>query len=68
MTEKTETFKITLRNGDDSDIPFITELFNYYVLHSNLTIVEEILTEQEWKTKIDDIASSNGLFLVISDA
>ncbi|MCJ1462049.1 hypothetical protein MMC07_000649 [Pseudocyphellaria aurata] len=53
-----------IRSADEKDLKQISEIYNYYVLHSVVAIESEPLTEQQWRGRWIDATESNYAFLV----
>lgn len=44
-------FEYTLRDASEADLPYIREIYNYYVANSTVTFDEDAMTLAEWRDK-----------------
>jgi phosphinothricin acetyltransferase len=56
-----------VRNADLSDAGRITEIYNYYIEHTVITFVEEKITVEETRQKIDDLLKKSYPYIVYEE-
>lgn len=57
-------FEYALRDAEVTDLPYIREIYNYYVANSTVTFDEDAMTLPEWRDKFSYLARLGMPFIV----
>jgi L-amino acid N-acyltransferase YncA len=57
-------FEYTIREAKPADLPYIREIYNYYVANSTVTFDEDAMSLKEWKSKFAYLAKLGMPFIV----
>jgi L-amino acid N-acyltransferase YncA len=57
-------FEYSMRDATAQDLPYVQEIYNYYVANSTVTFDEDAMTLAEWRDKFDYLARLKMPFIV----
>ena len=61
-------FSYTIRPARRADLPYVREIYNYYVANSTVTFDEDGMTLADWRSKFDYLAKLGLPFIVAESA
>ncbi|RWZ68786.1 N-acetyltransferase family protein [Labedella populi] len=58
------TFEFSIRDAEPGDLPYIREIYNYYVTNSSVTFDEDRMSLAKWKSKFAHLQKQGMPFIV----